>query len=151
MFFVSLVVSVMALIAAVHVLQVESYSPGAVERTGLGALFTVLPSTAGVAFILVGNLGAMEALRYQVLSDLCPAAQYLLLLGWVAATVGLFVLGIVTLVVPVLPWWAGLALVARNPFVAPFLELLLGVHWALPGYAAFRAGSHISEQSSGVR
>jgi hypothetical protein len=54
-FFVLLIFSVMALIVAVHALQVESYGPGAVERIGLGVL-TVLPSTVGMALFLVGYL-----------------------------------------------------------------------------------------------
>ncbi len=37
-FFVLLILSVMALIVAVQALQVENYGPGAVERVGLGAL-----------------------------------------------------------------------------------------------------------------
>ena len=70
-FFVLLILSVMALIVAVHALQVEAYAPGAVERIGLGAL-TVLPSIVGVALLLVGYLGdvggyAIRCLRTCVL------------------------------------------------------------------------------------
>ena len=149
-FFVLLVLSVMALIAAVHALQVESYGPGAVERIGLGAL-TVFPSISGVALILVGNLGDIGGLRYQALADLRSVAQNLLLLGWVVATVGLLLLAMVTLVVRVLPWWAGLAMVAGNPLIAIFLGPLLGVPWALAGYAVFRAAGRRTEQPPRVR
>ncbi len=149
-FFVLLILSVMALIPAVHALQVESYGPGAVERIGLGAL-TVLPSTVGVALILVGYLGDMGGLRYQVLADLRSVAQYLLLLGLVVATVSLLVLAIVTLVVRVLPWWVGLALIAGNPLTALFLGPSLGVPWALVGYAVFRAAGRLSERPSRAR
>jgi hypothetical protein len=55
---VLLILSVMALIAAVHALQVESYGPGAVERIGLGAL-TILPSILGLALLLVLFLGPL--------------------------------------------------------------------------------------------
>ena len=137
-FFVLLIVSVMALIVAVHALQVESYGPGAVERIGLGAL-TVLPSIVGVALILVGYL------------DESTVAQNLLLLGWVVATVGLLVLAIVTLIMRVLPWWAGVAMIAGNPLIALFLGPLLGVPWALVGYAVLRTARRRTEQPSRVR
>ena len=137
-FFVLLIVSVMALIVAVHALQVESYGAGAVERIGLGAL-TVLPSIVGVALILVGYL------------DESTVAQNLLLLGWVVATVGLLVLAIVTLIMRVLPWWAGVAMIAGNPLIALFLGPLLGVPWALVGYAVLRTARRRTEQPSRVR
>jgi hypothetical protein len=137
-FFVLLILSVMALIVAVHALQVENYGPGAVERIGLGAL-TVLPSIVGVALILVGYLGESTV------------AQNLLLLGWVVATVGLLVLAILTLIMRALPWWAGLALIAGNPLIALFLGPLLGVPWALVGYAVLRMAGRRTEQPSRVR
>ena len=137
-FFVLLILSVMALIVAVHALQVESYGPSAVERVGLGAL-TVLPSIVGVALILVGYL------------DESTVAQNLLLLGWVVATVGLLVLAIVTLIMRVLPWWAGVAMIAGNPLIALFLGPLLGVPWALVGYAVLRTARRRTEQPSRVR
>ena len=149
-FLVLLVLSVMALIASVHALQVENYGPGAVERIGLGAL-TVLPSMLGVALILVGYLGDIGGLRYQVLADLRPIALNLELLGWVVATAGLLVLAIVTLVVRELPWWGGLAMIAGNPLIVLFLGPLVGVPWALVGYAVFRAAAHPSEQPRRVR
>jgi hypothetical protein len=149
-FFVLLVLSVMALIASVHALQVESYGPGAVERIGLGAL-TVLPSMLGVALILVGYLGDIGGLRHQVLADLRRIALNLELSGWVVATVGLLVLAMVTLVVRELPWWAGLAMIAGNPLIVLFLGPLLGVPWALVDYAVFRAAGRLPEQPSRVR
>jgi hypothetical protein len=149
-FFVLLLLSVMALIAAVHALQVENYGPGAVERIGLGAL-TVLPSIVGVALILVGSLGDIGGLRYQVLAGLRPVAQNLLLLGFVVATVGLLVLAIVTLLMRVLPWWVGPAMIAGSPPIAVFLGPLLGVPWALVGYAIFRASTRQTERPSRVR
>jgi hypothetical protein len=139
-FFVLLILSVMVLIAAVHALQVESYGPGAIERIGLGAL-TGFPSIVGLAFILVGYVGDIGGLRYQVLEDLRYVAQNLELLGFVVATVGLLVLAIVTLVIRALPWWAGLAMIAGNPLIALFLGPLLGFPWALVGYAVLRAAT----------
>jgi hypothetical protein len=150
MFFVLLILSVMVLIAAVHALQVESYGPGAVERIGLGAL-TILPSIVGLALILVGYLGDIGGLRYQVLAALRPMALNLELLGWVVATVGLLVLAVVTLIVRVLPWWVGVAMIAGNPLIALFLGPLLGVPWALVGYAVLRTAGRRTEQPSRVR
>jgi hypothetical protein len=149
-FFVLLILGVMALIAAVHVVQVERYGPGAVERIGLGAL-TVLPSIVGVAFILVGYLGDIGGLRFQALADFRPVALNLELLGWVVASVGLLLLAIVTLIVRVLPWWGGVAMIAGNPLIALFLGPLLGVPWALVGYAVLRAAGRQTERPSRVR
>ena len=149
-FFVLLILSVMALIACVHALQVQSYGPSAVERLGLGAL-TALPSIVGLALILVGNLGDIGGSRYQELADLRSVAQNLLLFGWVVATVSLLVLAIVTLVVRVLPWWAGVAMIAGNPLIVMFLGPLLGIPWALVGYAVLQAAGRRTEQPSRVR
>lgn len=148
-FFVLLILSVMLLIAAVHALQVESYGPAAVERIGLGAL--TLPSIVGVALILVGYLGDIGGLRYQALADLRAVTQNLLVLGFVVAAVGLLVLAIVTLLMRVLPWWVGLAMIAGSPPIGVFLGPLLGVPWALVGIAVFRAGTRQSQQPSRVR
>ena len=149
-FFVLLILSVMTLIVAVHALQVESYGPGAVERIGLGVL-TVLPSTVGMALFLVGYLRDIGGPPNRILSDFPPAAQYLVLSGTVVATVGLSFLVCMTLVVRELPWWAGLAMIAGNPFIVLFLGPLVGVPWALVGYAVFRAAAHPSEQPRRVR
>jgi hypothetical protein len=148
-FFVLLVMSVIALIVSVHAIQIDSYGPGAVERIGLGAL-SVLPSIVGVTLILVGYLGDTGGLRYQVLADLRPVAQNLELLGWVVASVSLLVLAIVTLIVRELPWWAGIAMIAGNPLIAVFMGPLVGVPWALVGYAVLRAAGRRTEQPSRV-
>jgi hypothetical protein len=99
----------------------------------------------------VGYLADMGGLRYQVLADLRSVAQNLLLLGWVVAAVGLLLLAIVTLVVRVLPWWVGLAMIAGNPLTALFLGPLLGVPWASVGYAVFRAAGRRTERPARVR
>lgn len=54
------------------------------------------------------------------------------------AAVGLLLLAIVTLVVRVLPSWAGLAMITGNPFVAIILGPLLGIPWA------FRRALHLA-------
>jgi hypothetical protein len=73
------------------------------------------------------------------------------LLGWVVATVGLLVLAVVTLIVRVLPWWAGVAMIAGNPLIALFLGPLLGVPWTLVGYAVLRTAGRRTERPSRVR
>jgi hypothetical protein len=90
----------MALVAALHARQAESYGPGAVERVGLGVL-TVLPTIVGMALILVGNLAPLD-----------PVAQNLMVVGFMVATVGFFALAMVTLVVRVWPWWVAALLLA---------------------------------------
>jgi hypothetical protein len=136
--FVLLLLGVMAVIAALHALQRELYGPGALERYALGAL-TSLASLVGVALILVGDLGDIGGLRYQVLAGLRPVAMTLFLTGLLVATVGILALGVVTIAARRLPWWCGAALIAGSPPVALFLGPLMGVPWALVGYAVFRA------------
>jgi hypothetical protein len=83
----------------------------------------------GVALILVGYLASLD-----------PVAKNLTVVGFIVATGGFFALAMVTLMVRVLPWWvAGMSL-AGSPPGAVFLGPLLGVPWALVGYAVLRAG-----------
>jgi hypothetical protein len=148
--FVLLLLGAMAVIAALHALQRELYGPGALERYGLGAL-TFLASLVGVALILVGDLGDIGGLRYQALAGLRPVAMNLFLNGLLVATIGILALGVVTIAARKLPWWCGAALIAGSPPVALFLGPLLGVAWALVGYAVFRAGGRRAQQPSRVR
>jgi hypothetical protein len=76
---------------------------------------------------------------------------YLVLSGILVATVGLLILAMVTLVVRVLPRCVGLAMIAGIPPIALFLRPLVGVPWALVGYAIFRAAARQTEQPSRVR
>ena len=149
-FFVLLILSVMALVVAVHALQAESYGPGTVERIGLGPL-TILPSIVGMALFLVGYLRDIGGPPNRILSDFSPAAQYLVLSGTVVATAGLWFLVCMTLVTRVLPWWAGPAMIAGSPPIAFLLGPLLGLPWALVGYAVFRAAAYPSERPPRVR
>jgi len=148
--FVLLLLGAMAAIVALRALQRDLYGPGAWERYGLGALAS-LASLVGVALILVGDLGDIGGLRYQVLADLRPAAMNLFLIGLLVATIGILALGVATIAARKLPWWCGAALIAGSPPVALFLGPLMGVPWALVGYAVFRAGARLPEQPSRVR
>jgi hypothetical protein len=100
--FVLLLLGVVVAIAALHALQRELYGPAAWERYGLGAL-TSLASLVGVALILVGDLGDIGGLRYQVLAGLRPVAMNLFLIGLLVATVGILALGVATIAVRKLP------------------------------------------------
>lgn len=91
--------------------------------------------------------------------------------GQLLASVGLVGLGVVTIAGRVLPWWRGVALIAGSPFfmfvgwimleqlfwlflpTMPVVAhrvpwMLLAVPWILVGYAIFRAGAYLSEQTS---
>lgn len=65
-------------------------------------------------------------------------------------------LGVATIAARVLPWWCGVALIAGSfgfAFAALFGELwgvLVGLAWALVGYAVFGAANR-SRQPSRVR
>ena len=149
-FFVLLLLGAMAAIVALHTLQKDLYGPGAWERYGLGAL-TSLMSLIGIAFILVGDLGDIGGLRYQGLGGLRSVAMDVFLIGLLVATIGIIALGIATLAARKLPWWCGVALIAGSPPFALFLGPLLGVPWALVGYAVFRASGRLPERPSRVR
>jgi drug/metabolite transporter (DMT)-like permease len=137
------------------------------ERYGRPGVLASLVSFAGLALVLWAN---------QVINSIRgtdPRADWAfmtLILGILAATVGLVVLAIVTTKARVLRWWCGAALVAGSPFGVLLLmmlpsmfsesllegpwqlavEALVGAPWVLVGYAVFRAGSRRSEQHSRV-
>lgn len=150
-----LLFGVMAAIAALHVIQRRHYG-------SLGAL-TSLTAFVGVAMSAGGNLVG------ELVPAMAPVAMLLLLVGILAASVGIVGLGIVTLEARVLPRWCGAALMAGSPPAVGlefmFLGLLgaagilpgeivwalVGVPWVLVGYALFRAGTHRALQPSRVR
>ncbi len=143
--------SVMALIVALHLLQRERY--------GYEGVLASVSAFFGVALFLGGFTG-FPSFGGDVLGI---GADILLLgVGMLVATIGVIALGIFTLDAGVLPRWCGAALIAGNPLfgiVLVFfgLDFLFGswpvvVPWVLVGYAVFRAaGTHRSEQPSRVR
>jgi hypothetical protein len=148
--FVLLLLGAMAVIVALHALQRDLYRPGAWERYGLGALTSLTP-LVGIALILVGDLGDIGGVRYQVLASLRPAAMNLFLIGLLVATIGILALGVATIAARKLPWWCGAALITGSPPVALFLGPLMGVPWVLVGYAVLRAGGRRTQQPPRVR
>ncbi len=150
-----LLFGVMAAIAALHAIQRQYYG-------SVGALAS-LAAFVGVAMSVGGNLVGELALA------MAPVAMLLLVVGILAASVGVVGLGLVTLEAQVLPRWCGVALIAGSPPAVGlefmFLGLLgaagilpgeivwalVGVPWVLVGYSLFRAGTHRPLQSSPVR
>ena len=152
---VLLPIGAMAAMAALHVLQRQHY-----------ALWgTVVYLTA-----FVGLAVATGALTVGVIST-APALDSLfiaLVLGLLVATVGIALLGGLTIATGVMPRWCGVALIAGSP-VGVFLTMipsaalgeapplggafqaLGGVPWVLVGYAVFWAAGDHPQQPSRVR
>jgi hypothetical protein len=139
----TLLVGVLAGIAAMHVLQRQHYSlPGAL--------------VSPVAFV-----GVAMTVGANLLGELVPTmaqlAIILLIVGVLAAFIGVAGLGIVTMNTRVLPRWCGVALVIFGFLGLPAMLsggiawALLGLPWVLVGYALFQAGARLSERPSRVR
>lgn len=131
------------------------------ERYGRSGVLASLASFVGLALVLMGN---------QIINSVTgsnPLASWgftALVLGFLAATIGLVVLAIVTINARLLPWWGGVALIVGSPFGVLLLitlpatlsesllegpwqrlaEALVGVPWVLVGYVIFRAGARPS-------
>lgn len=151
-----LLVGVLAAISSLHVIQRQYYG----NWGALGA-FAAL---AGIALVFGGNfLGGLGPV-------LSSTALVSLLVGTLAVSVGIVVLGMVTMMAGRLPRWCGAAVIAGSPafiflgfMIANFVEMslsslglpsevpggmgwgmlwvLAGVPWALVGYAILRVGS----------
>jgi hypothetical protein len=150
-----LLVGVLAAIAALHTLQRRHYG-------GQGALAS-LAAFVGIAMTVGGNLVG------ELVPSMAPVAIILLIVGVVAASVGVVGLGIVTLGAQVLPRWCGVAVIAGSPpsvgleFVllgslgaAAILPgeiawTLVGIPWVLVGYALLRARARLPERPARVR
>ncbi len=148
----------MAAIAALYVLHRERY--------GWAGAVVSLMAFGGLALATV-------ALTVGVVST-SPGLDSLfiaLLTGLLVATVGITLLGALSVSAQILPRWCGVALMAGSP-VGVFITMILsaalelegafalggafqalgGVPWVLVGYAIFRAARvHRSEQPSRVR
>jgi hypothetical protein len=79
-------------------------------------------------------------------------------IGVLVATGGLVVLANLTTRTNALPWWSGVALVAGGlAFILvllpihPLADSLIGVPWAVVGFAVFRAATRLTERPSRVR
>jgi hypothetical protein len=128
----------MAAIAALHAIQRERYG-----WRGTLASFVAFVGTAlvivGMPLVIAGGAHA----------DWLGIAQWIVLAGLLAMTLGLVSLGFVTITTRKLPWWSGAALIASPIFAV--LGPLVGVPWVLVGYAVFRAESRLPERPSRVR
>ena len=125
-------VGTLVAIAGLHVLQRERYG-----RLGVAGSLTAF---VGHALLLVAAATTTLAGR--------EALGIVFLLGSLVALVGLVLLGATTLRARVLPWWCGVLLIIGLPLTV-FLDIvtggaggiLLGVVWALVGYALLATGS----------
>lgn len=132
--------SVMAVIVALHLLQRERY--------GYEGALASASAFVGVALILGAFIGFPS-----IGGDVLGVGLDILLLGvgMLVATVGIIALGIFTLDAGVLPWWGGAVLIAGNPLLGVLLlflglDFLFGswpvvVPWVVVGFAVFRKGT----------
>ena len=146
-FFVLLAAGAMVAVASLHDIQRHRY--------GLLGTLTFLIAFVGVAMIFVSEFRSLIMALWQG-SPGATGVSWLFIIGLLVATVGLIAYGVVTIIAGELPWWCGVALLAGSPLVGLFLYLfaeglLLGVPWAVVGYAVFRAGATRVEQPSRVR
>jgi hypothetical protein len=146
---VLVLLSVMAVIGALHLLHRERY--GYRGALASASAFVGVALTAGgyvLAFIVfLGGLGFI----------------LLFLVGVLVAAMSNIVLAIVTLAVGVLPRWGGAALITGNPLLGVVIlgssygpNFLLGswlvvVPWVVVGFAVFRAAGRRTERPSRVR
>jgi hypothetical protein len=128
---------VMAAIAALHALQRERYG-----WRGTLASFAIF---VGAALVIVGMPLVIAAGAH---ADWLGIAQWMIVAGLLAMTLGLVSVGFVTITTRVLPWWSGAALIVSPIFAV--LGPLVGVPWVV-GYAIFRAAGRRTERPSRVR
>jgi hypothetical protein len=146
-FFVLLAFGAMGALASLHAIQRERY--------GLLGTLAFLVAIVGVAMIFVSEFRNLILALWQG-SPGAGGVSWLFIIGLLVAAVSLIVYGVVTITAGKLPWWCGAALLAGSPLVGLFLDLfaaglLLGVPWAVVGYAIVRAGATHVEQPSRVR
>jgi len=150
----------LAAIAALHIVQRRHYG-----RWGAFASFAAF---IGLVLLPVGWLVAVAWLVAG--PSFTPALiTAVLVVGVLAASVGIVGLGIVTMSAGVLPRWCGIALIAGSPpgvgilflFLSPLgmagilpgeaVWELAGIPWIVVGYAIFRAAGRRIEQHPRVR
>ena len=146
-FFDLLALGAMVALASLHAIQRQRY--------GLLGTLAFLVAFVGVAMIFVSEFRSLIIALWQG-SPGAGGVSWLFIIGLLVATVGLVAYGVLTITAGELPWWCGAALLVGSPLVGLFLYLfaeglLLGVPWAVVGYAVFRAGATHVEQPSQVR
>ncbi len=148
-----LMMGAMAAIVAIAALRAQQSRRDAL----LGTLVASLTAFVGLAISLVCAMSLMGEFMPIAPGPIAPDwALPLLIVGLVVATGGIVPLGIIATIGRGLPWWGGAALIAGSPPLA-YLWLflgrpwLLGMPWAVVGYAVFRAAARRAEQPSRVR
>src|SRR5215203_2482825 len=155
-----LLVGALAAIAALHIVQRRHYG-----RWGAFASFAAF---IGLVLLPVGWLVAVAWLVAG--PSFTPALiTAVLVVGVLAASVGIVGLGIVTMSAGVLPRWCGIALIAGSPpgvgilflFLSPLgmagilpgeaVWELAGILWIAVGYAIFRTAARRTERPARVR
>jgi len=150
----------LAAIAALHIVQRRHYG-----RWGAFASFAAF---IGLVLLPVGWLVAVAWLVAG--PSFTPALiTAVLVVGVLAASVGIVGLGIVTMSAGVLPRWCGIALIAGSPpgvgilflFLSPLgmagilpgeaVWELAGILWIAVGYAIFRTAARRTERPARVR
>ena len=150
----------LAAIAALHIVQRRHYG-----RWGAFASFAAF---IGLVLLPVGWLVAVAWLVAG--PSFTPALiTAVLVVGVLAASVGIVGLGIVTMSAGVLPRWCGIALIAASPpgvgilflFLSPLgmagilpgeaVWELAGILWIAVGYAIFRTAARRTERPARVR
>lgn len=138
-FYVLLVMGALAAIVSLYTLHRELY--------GTVGTLASLVAFGGLVLSLIAGLGDVLRLYWYVTLPLL--AVMLVGLGGIG-------LGVATIAARVVPWWCGVALMVGSfgfAFAALFGELwgvLVGLAWALVGYAVFGAANR-SRQPSRVR
>jgi hypothetical protein len=143
-------VGAMAAIAALHAMQRELYG-------WAGAVVSVL------AFAGLGLATGALTVGVVSTSPNLDSLFIMALIGLLIASVGIALLGGMSIATGILPWWCGVALIIGSP-VGVFLTMipaaalggtsplggafqaLGGVPWMLVGYAVFRAGRRRPQQ-----
>ena len=144
----------LAAIVALHALQRQHY--------GSQGTLAALAAFIGLAMLPVGWLVAGPSYPLAL-------TVAVLLVGLLAASVGIVGLGIVTMSAGVLPRWCGIALIAGSPpgvgilflFLSPLgmagilpgeaVWELAGILWIAVGYAIFRTAARRTERPARVR
>jgi hypothetical protein len=158
---VSLPLGAMAAIVALYALHRERYG-----RAGLVLCITAF---LGLALATVAlTLGVIATYPISAFPDSAWIFSWLLLLGLLVATVGLVLLGALSVAWQIMPPWCGVALMAGSPLgvlltmipsealaggslIGRAFQALGGLLWVVVGYYIFRSAGGRTERAARVR
>jgi hypothetical protein len=158
---VSLPLGAMAAILALYALHRERY--------GRAGLVLCLTAFLGLALATVAlTLGVLAIYPISAFPDSAWIFSWLLLLGLLVATVGLVLLGALSVAWQIVPPWCGVALMAGSPLGVLFtmipsealaggsligraFQALGGLLWVVVGYYIFRSAGGRTERAARVR